>query len=116
MSVVNIFDTDKKYNIIYADPPWRYNDKGCNGNAQKHYNTMRLSDICALPVKDIADKDCVLFLWATYPMLKDAMRVIESWGFKYKTLGFQWVKRNRKSGGTSLVQVNGHVGIQRLVY
>lgn len=102
MSVVDIFDTKKKYNIIYADPPWHYNDKGCNGNAQTHYNTMKLSEICDLPVNDIANKDCVLFLWSTYPMLRNAMQVIDSWGFKYKTLGFQWVKRNHKSGGVLL--------------
>lgn len=99
MSVTNIFATDKKYNIVYADPPWQYNDKGCNGNAQKHYSTMKLTEICDLPINSIADKDCVLFLWSTYPMLINAMQVIDSWGFKYKTLGFQWVKRNRKSGG-----------------
>ena len=99
MSVTNIFATDKKYNIVYADPPWQYNDKGCNGNAQKHYSTMKLTEICDLPINSIADKDCVLFLWSTYPMLINAMQVIDSWGFKYKTLGFQWVKRNRNSGG-----------------
>ena len=102
MSVTNIFATDKKYNIVYADPPWQYNDKGCNGNAQKHYSTMKLTEICDLPINSIADKDCVLFLWSTYPMLINAMQVIDSWGFKYKTLGFQWVKRNRKSGGVLL--------------
>lgn len=99
MSVIDILHTDRKYNIIYADPPWQYNDKGCNGNAEKHYHTMKLADICELPVKDLAADDCVLFLWTTYPMIERALKVIESWGFKYKTLGFQWVKTNRRSGG-----------------
>lgn len=99
MSVVNIFNAEKKYNIIYADPPWQYKDNNCSGAAQKHYNTMKLPEICDLPINNIADKNCVLFLWATYPMLESAFHVIESWGFKYKTIGFQWIKRNSKTGG-----------------
>lgn len=96
---VDIFNTDKKYKIIYADPPWRYNDKGINGACENHYNTMNLDDICKLPINDITDKDCVLFLWTTYPMLPDALRLIEAWGFKYKTIGFQWIKLNRSGKG-----------------
>jgi N6-adenosine-specific RNA methylase IME4 len=88
-----------KYGIIYADPPWRYQDKGCNGNCASHYSTMSIADICKLPVKGLADNDCVLFLWATYPMLKEALEVIKAWGFKYKTIGFQWVKQNRGGKG-----------------
>lgn len=87
----------KKYGIIYADPPWAYRNKHCEGNALAHYNTMRLEDICNLPVREIAAQDCVLFLWATYPMLPAALRVIEAWGFKYKTIGFAWIKQNRKA-------------------
>ena len=90
---------DKKYNIIYADPPWSYSDKGCNGNAAQHYPLMKDADICALPVKDIAADDCVLFMWATYPKLKEALDVIKAWGFTYKTIGFQWVKQNRSGNG-----------------
>ena len=67
---VDIFNTDKKYNIIYADPPWKYQDKHCEGACEKHYQTMKIEDICNLPVANLADKDCVLFMWATYPMLK----------------------------------------------
>jgi len=54
-----------------------------------------MDDICALPVKDIADKDCVLFLWVTYPILQDCFKVIEAWGFKYSTAAFVWVKKNK---------------------
>lgn len=90
---------DKKYSVIYADPPWQYQDKKCNGNAADHYPTMKIDDICNLPVKDLAADDCVLFLWATYPMLKEALKVIEAWGFKYKSIGFQWVKQNRSGNG-----------------
>lgn len=88
---------NKKYQIIYADPPWRYSDRKCNGAAEQHYKTMTLNDICKLPVMDIADKNCVLFLWTTYPMLQESMKLIKEWGFTYKTIGFQWVKLNRKN-------------------
>ncbi len=96
---VDIYNTDKKYNIIYADPPWRYKDRKCNGACEFHYDTMKIQDICKLPIADISDKDCVLFLWTTYPMLKEAMQLMESWGFKYKTIAFQWVKQNKSGGG-----------------
>ena len=69
------------------------------GVAENHYPTMKLSDICALPVGDLADEDCVLFLWATYPNLREALAVIKAWGFQYKTVAFTWVKRNKKSPG-----------------
>lgn len=90
---------DKKYSVIYADPPWKYADRGCNGNAEAHYPTMSIKEICELPVGEIADKDCVLFLWVTYPMMQEAMELIKAWGFKYKTIGFQWVKQNRSGNG-----------------
>lgn len=93
---------EKKYNIIYADPPWSYSDKGCNGNAEAHYPTMKLDDICKMPVNlagGIAADDCVLFMWATYPMLKEALKVIDAWGFTYKSIAFQWVKQNRSGNG-----------------
>ena len=89
----------RKYNIIYADPPWRYSDKGCNGNAADHYPTMALSDMRRLPVGDIAAKDCVLFMWATYPMMREALSLIDAWGFTYKSIAFQWVKQNRSGKG-----------------
>ena len=96
---VDIFKTENKYNIIYADPPWNYKDKGCNGNCEKHYKTMKLNDICNLPIKNISDKDCILFLWVTYPMLQEGLKLIEAWGFKYKTIGFQWIKQNKSGNG-----------------
>jgi len=86
-----------QYNVIYADPPWRYDNKGGQGVAENHYPTMNISDICALPVADIAAKDSALFLWATFPMLPEALRVIEAWGFKFKTVAFVWLKQNRKA-------------------
>ena len=89
----------KKYKIIYADPPWQYrvySKKGQGRSAENHYHTMNIKDIMALPVDKIADKDCILFLWITFPCLKEGIEVMVRWGFKYKTCGFNWVKRNKK--------------------
>lgn len=86
-----------KYNIIYADPPWQYRNKSVKGAAENHYNTMNVEKICALPVSDISATDSILFLWATFPKLPEAIRVIEAWGFEYKSVAFVWLKRNRKS-------------------
>jgi len=91
-----------QYNIIYADCPWQYkvwSKKGQGRSAENHYPTMRIEDICALPVSSIAAPDCALFMWVTFPTLPDAFKVMEAWGFTYKTVAFVWVKRNRKSPG-----------------
>ena len=93
---------EDKYNIILADPAWSYrvwSKKGLGRSAENHYPTMKISDICALPIADIAAKDSALFIWATYPQLQDAFDVIKAWGFTYKTVAFTWVKRNKKSPG-----------------
>nr|DAU60994.1 MAG TPA: N6 adenosine methyltransferase subunit [Caudoviricetes sp.] len=92
---IDIFNTDKKYSVIYADPPWRYKDRKCNGACEFHYKTMDLESLEKLPVKNLAERDAVLFLWATYPQMKEALQLIEEWGFKYKTIAFQWIKLNR---------------------
>lgn len=89
---------NKKYQIIYADPPWSYSDQGCQGTMANRYKGMRIEDICNLKVADLADDNCILFMWATYPMLREALQVIEAWGFKYKSIAFQWVKLNKKNG------------------
>ncbi len=87
----------KKYNIIYADPPWFYERKVARGAAENHYNTMRMDEISNLPIKEIADKNCALFLWVTFALLEEFFTadIISKWGFKYKTVGFVWVKRNK---------------------
>ena len=89
---------DKKYNIIYADPPWSYRDK-CNAGkrgASHKYKTQSLDWLCSLPVKDIAADDCVLFMWVTMPKLFEGPElVMKAWGFEPKTNGFLWVKRNK---------------------
>lgn len=97
---IDIFDTKEKFRVIYADPAWSYNDKQDTANlggAAKHYDTMSVSEICSLPVKDIAEKDSVLFLWVTSPLLEDAFTVIDAWGFKYKT-SFVWDKVKHNMG------------------
>ena len=86
---------DKKYNIIYADPPWQYNDKALAGNrgAGCKYDVMTLDNIKNLPIKNITSDDCILFLWITFPQLNKCFEVMESWGFKYKTVAFTWIKK-----------------------
>lgn len=83
-----------KFSVIYIDPPWSYKDKASAGKrgACHKYDVMSLDDICALPIQDIAADDCALFLWVTPPFLMDAARVIDAWGFKYKTKAFCWEK------------------------
>lgn len=90
---------DKKYSVIYADPPWSYTAGGKQRNVRRHYHTMAPEDIFDLPVQDIAADNCLLFLWATFPNLDVALETIRRWGFKYKTAAFVWVKRNSKSPG-----------------
>jgi N6-adenosine-specific RNA methylase IME4 len=88
----------KKYQIIYADPPWAYNESG-SGNRVVHskYPTMQINEIKSLPIKDMSDDNCILFLWVTFPRLPEGLETISAWGFKYKGLAFNWVKTNKKS-------------------
>lgn len=88
---------EKKYGIIYADPPWKYAQKRLSGAAEHHYPTMSIEELCALPVADLAAEDSALFLWATFPQLPEALRLIKAWGFTYKTAAFVWLKLNKKS-------------------
>ena len=99
--VVDIFNTDNKYQIIYADPPWEYKQSGSKKNsrgmAKQHYRTMSTEDICNLPVRNIATDNTIIFMWATFPNIAETIKVIEAWGFTYKTAAFVWVKQNKKS-------------------
>ena len=95
-------DIDKKYSVIYADPPWSfktYSDKGKDRSPENHYSTMNFKDICNLPVNNIANDNSVLLMWVIDPLLDKAFKVIDAWGFKYKTVGFTWAKTNKKSLG-----------------
>lgn len=95
------------FKAIYADPPWRFatwnkatavkrRASGTNVCAAVHYDTMPFDEIAALPVADVAADvaadDCALFMWISWPMLPDAMRLIDAWGFTYKTCAFDWMK------------------------
>jgi N6-adenosine-specific RNA methylase IME4 len=82
------------YEVIYADPPWSYNDKmsGHSFSLDHEYKTQSLDWIKSLPVRDIAAKDCVLFLWAVSPQLPESLEVMRTWGFKFKTVAFAWSK------------------------
>jgi N6-adenosine-specific RNA methylase IME4 len=91
---------DKKYQIIYADPPYHYQNwenKTASRWVGNKYPTMKFDDICKLPIQDICDKNCVLFLWVTPPCLMEAIKVISAWGFTYKTKAFCWIKKNKKT-------------------
>lgn len=91
---------DKKYNVIYADPPWKYqvwSKKGNGRSAESHYPTMGIDDLCKLPVQRIAADDCALFMWVTFPLLYESIKLIKAWGFEYKTVAFVWVKLNKKA-------------------
>ena len=87
----------EKYNIIYADPPWKYERQKGEGVAADRYQTMAIQDIRSIPVDKIAADDAVLFLWVTFPKLREGLSVIGSWGFQYKTCAFNWIKQNTKS-------------------
>lgn len=91
---------NKKYSVIYADPPWQfqaYSQKGMGRSAENHYPTMDIDAIKDLPVGELADKDCALFLWVTFPCLREGLAALDSWGFTYKTVAFVWVKQNKKA-------------------
>ena len=101
---------DKKYQIIYADPPWEYgNFKNIDENRNKRingdlfkitpYSCMSLKDIKELPIPSISEENSILFIWVTMPLLQDVFGVIQNWGFTYKTCGFVWTKKNKNNNG-----------------
>jgi N6-adenosine-specific RNA methylase IME4 len=94
-----------KYQVIYADPPWMYGNSMPEYFTEQanHYPLMRLEEICGMPIKDIADKNAVLFLWVTSPILEESFEVIKAWGFKYKT-SFIWDKVKHNMGHYSSVR------------
>jgi site-specific DNA-methyltransferase (adenine-specific) len=97
----------KKYEIIYADPAWSFGDrlrsskKKADGKMdyrelERHYNTMSIKEMCEIPVNNITADNSVLSMWTTDAHLESAMKVINAWGFKYKTIGFIWNKKTNK--------------------
>lgn len=97
---VDIHKTKRKYHVIYADPPHEYTNKKTGGGmasgVSSKYLTMSLDEISSLPVKELTHKNAVCFLWVTTPLLENGFRILESWGFKYKT-AIIWDKSD--SGG-----------------
>lgn len=95
---------NKKYNIIYADPPWHYGSKSAVNNSKgneikplsEHYNTMRLDEIKSLPIQKITEENAVCFMWVTDSHLDEALEIYKAWGFKYKTIAFNWLKTTPK--------------------
>ena len=98
MEIKKLEEADKKYKIIYADPPWKfenYNDRTAERWVGDYYGLMSTKDICNMNIGEVAHSDCTLFIWGTFPRLEDCLEVIKSWGFKYKTAGFVWQKTNK---------------------
>jgi N6-adenosine-specific RNA methylase IME4 len=91
----------KKYNIIYADPPWLFSNKKTGGKmksgAQHHYKVMSISDLKELPIKRLADDNCVLVMWWVGSQPQEAIDLVKAWGFTIKNMnGFVWVKLTKK--------------------
>lgn len=87
----------KKYNIIYADPAWVYQDKSKShgGGAESHYQCTPTEEMGKIDV--MADDNSVCLMWVTYPQLEEGLKLMKLWGFKYKTVAFTWIKKNKKS-------------------
>ena len=87
----------KKYQIIYADPPWRFkyrhNKNDLSGHNEGFYPLMEIDEIKKLPIDKITEKNCALFLWVTDPLLDKGVEVLKTWGFVYKTVAFTWIKK-----------------------
>jgi len=93
---------DAKYRVLYADPPWSYNDKADAGavqagGAERHYPSMSIAELCALPIPALCEPDAVLFLWVTSPLLCESFAVIKAWGFSYRA-SFVWDKVKHNMG------------------
>ena len=101
-----------RYSIIYADPPWHYRGQvqhggpnvGYTSGAKAFYPTIPVAELCEFPIADIAEKDCLLFLWATAPCLEDALAVGKAWGFTYATIAFVWDKQMVNPGHYTMSQ------------
>jgi N6-adenosine-specific RNA methylase IME4 len=111
----------RKFGCILADPPWSYASDSVTvpmrpwvergeklQSVNAYYDTMPLAEIMAMPVREISEPDAVLFLWATVPLMPEAFRVMEAWGYKYKTM-LTWEKENGKGMGYWFRGVTEHV-------
>ncbi len=103
-----------KFSVIYADPPWTFktwSEQGKGRSAENHYRCLSLKEIQELPVADLAAEDCALFLWATDPLLPQALDLIERWGFNYKTVAFVWAKLNKNAPTTLWTEADFFTGM-----
>lgn len=82
------------FGAIYADPPWLFEiwGKAKGASRDPKYPCAGVEDLIAMPVAELAAQDCALFMWVTWPMLLDSIRLVEAWGFNYKTCAFAWIK------------------------
>jgi N6-adenosine-specific RNA methylase IME4 len=89
----------KKYNVLYLDPPWCFETFSKKGKEKKsaelHYPCLTLDTIKQLPFRKMAEDNCAMFLWVTSPMLRQGLECLDSWGFTYKTIAFNWFKKNK---------------------
>ncbi len=90
-SLEHFVESGAKFGTVYADPAWKYGNQATRASTDNHYTTMTVDEICELPVSQIVADDAHLHLWTTNAFLFDAKRVIEAWGFEYKSC-FVWVK------------------------
>jgi N6-adenosine-specific RNA methylase IME4 len=92
-------DIRSKYQVIYADPPWSYSAwaKHKHVAVANKYQVMSIQELKNLPVAEISEADSILLMWATYPNLPEALDLMKTWGYKYRTVAFTWVKQNIKS-------------------
>ena len=103
---------DNKYKIIYADPPYFRGQRMYSANkndhhveASRHYPIMKKSALMSLPIQDICDKDCVLFMWTTDSNLDEAIEIMKAWGFKYKTVAFIWQKKEKSGNKKHCIEI-----------
>jgi len=102
--MANLKFPDKKYNIIYADPPWQFSSpkfrnrgRGFGNRVEDRYSTLSHTELSALPLESISKKDCILFMWVVDSHLEKALEVMKNWGFRYSTIGFMRVKKTNKN-------------------
>lgn len=98
MAVLNDL-TNHGYQIVYADPPWQYGSRGPRGGkfAKLDYSTMTVGDLKNMPVNTITAPDAVCFMWTTCTFMKDAIEVLESWGFTFKRVDKVWAKKTKNN-------------------
>lgn len=112
-------DIFPRYDVILADPPWAYSDRGQSGSlspsgAAVHYDTLTDDQIAGINVADVAADDALLFMWVTGPHLVTGLRVMEAWGFTFRTVAFTWIKTgSTKPAAVDLRRILRRLGVAR---